>query len=203
MLEELLQLDSNLLVYLNGLGSSWRDPIWLAITRQVNWTPLFLFILYVMYKKLGLEQTLLAIGVIAFMILITDQTTNLVKGHFGRLRPTNNILINTGMRQVQMRYSFSFWSGHAANSMAVVLFVYLISRKYIKYIGFFFLWSLIFAYSRIYLGLHYPGDILTGFLFGAIMAFLGYLLFNYLNKKYLIPRLAIKNSAVNNSNSQY
>ena len=203
MLEELLRLDSNLLVYLNGLGSSWRDPIWLAITRQVNWTPLFLFILYVMYKKLGLEQTLLAIGVIAFMILITDQTTNLVKGHFGRLRPTNNILINTGMRQVQMRYSFSFWSGHAANSMAVVLFVYLISRKYIKYIGFFFLWSLIFAYSRIYLGLHYPGDILTGFLFGAIMAFLGYLLFNYLNKKYLIPRLAIKNSAVNNSNSQY
>ena len=203
MLEELLQLDSNLLVYLNGLGSSWRDPIWLAITRQVNWTPLFLFILYVMYKKLGLEQTLLAIGVIAFMILITDQTTNLVKGHFGRLRPTNNILINTGMRQVQMRYSFSFWSGHAANSMAVVLSVYLISRKYIKYICFFFFWSLIFAYSRIYLGLHYPGDILTGFLFGAIMAFLGYLLFNYLNKKYLIPRLAIKNSAVNNSNSQY
>ena len=196
MLEELLRLDSNLLVYLNGLGSSWRDPIWLAITRQEHWTPLFLFLLYVMYKKLGLQQTLLAIGVIALLVLFTDQTTNFVKGHYGRLRPTNNILINMGMRQVQMRYSFSFWSGHAANSMAVAMFIYLIARKQIKYIGFFFLWSIIFAYSRIYLGLHYPSDILSGFFFGIIMGFLAYLLFNFINKKYLIPRMERRNSAM-------
>lgn len=198
MLEELLRLDSNLLVYLNGFGSSWRDPIWLAITRQENWTPLFLFLLYIMYKKLGLQQTLLAIGVIALLVLFTDQATNFVKGHYGRLRPTNNILINSGMRQVQMRYSFSFWSGHAANSMAVTLFVYLISRKYIKYIGFFFLWPLVFAYSRIYLGLHYPSDILTGYLFGTLMGFLGYFLFGYINKKYLIPRMERKNAMIKN-----
>ncbi len=198
MLEELLRLDSNLLVYLNGFGSSWRDPIWLAITRQENWTPLFLFLLYIMYKKLGLQQTLLAIGVIALLVLFTDQATNFVKGHYGRLRPTNNILINSGMRQVQMRYSFSFWSGHAANSMAVTLFVYLISRKYIKYIGFFFLWPLVFAYSRIYLGLHYPSDIFMGYLFGTLMGFLGYFLFGYINKKYLIPRMERKNAMIKN-----
>ena len=196
MLEELLRLDSNLLVYLNGLGSSWRDPIWLAITRQQNWTPLFLFLLYLLYKRLGLEKTLLAIGIIALLVLFTDQSTNFVKGHYGRLRPTNNILINLGMRQVQMRYSFSFWSGHAANSMAVTLFVYLICRKYIKYIGFFFLWPLIFAYSRIYLGLHYPSDILSGYLFGLIGGFLAYLLFQFIDKKYLIPRLERKNAIV-------
>ncbi len=197
MLEELLRLDSNLLVYLNGLGSSWRDPIWLAITRQQNWTPLFLFLLYLLYKRLGLQQTLLAIGVIALLVLFTDQTTNLVKGHYARLRPTNNILINLTMRQVQMRHSFSFFSGHAANSMAVTLFVYLICRKHIKYIGFFFLWPLIFAYSRIYLGLHYPSDILTGYLFGTIMGILAYYLFQFIEKKYLIPRLERKNAVVN------
>ncbi len=198
MLEELLRLDANFLVYLNSFGTVWRDPIWLAITRQENWTPLFLFLLYVMYKKLGLQQTLLAIGVIALLVLFTDQTTNFVKGHYGRLRPTNNILINSGMRQVQMRYSFSFWSGHAANSMAVTLFVYLISRKYIKYIGFFFLWPLVFAYSRIYLGLHYPSDIFTGYLFGLIGGFLAYLFFQFINKKYLIPRMERKNAVVKN-----
>lgn len=189
MLEELLKLDAQLLVYLNGLGSSWRDPIWLAITRQQNWTPLFLVILYTMYKRLGLQNLLVAIGVIALLVLFTDQTTNFVKNHFQRLRPTNNTDINSTMRQVQMRYSFSFWSGHAANSMAVTLFVYLISRKHIKYIAFFFLWPLVFAYSRIYLGLHYPGDILMGYLFGTIMGLLAYVLYNFINRKYLIPRL--------------
>ena len=194
MLDELLKLDTNLLVYLNSFGTAWRDPIWLAITRQQNWTPLFLVLLYIMYKKIGLEKSLLAIGVIALLVLFTDQATNLVKNSVQRLRPTNNPEISGIIRQVQMRYSFSFWSGHAANSMAVTLFVYLISRKYIKYIGFFFLWPLIFAYSRIYLGLHYPIDILTGYLFGLIMGFLAYLLFNFINKKYLIPRLKSKNA---------
>lgn len=189
MIEELLKLDTQLLVYLNGLGSSWRDPIWLAITRQQNWTPLFLVILYIIYKKLGLQHLLVAIGVIALLVLFTDQTTNFVKNYFQRLRPTNNVDINSTMRQVQMRYSFSFWSGHAANSMAVTLFVYLISRKYIKYIGFFFLWPLIFAYSRIYLGLHYPSDILMGYLFGTIMGFLAYVFYKFIIRKYLIPRL--------------
>lgn len=188
MLEELLKLDTNLLVYLNSFGTAWRDPIWLAITKQQNWTPLFLCLLYIMYKKIGLEKTLLAIGVIAVLVLFTDQATNLVKNSVQRLRPTNNPEISGIIRQVQMRYSFSFWSGHAANSMAVTLFVYLISRNYVRYIGLFFLWPLIFAYSRIYLGLHYPIDILSGYLFGVIMGFLAYLLFNFINRKYLIPR---------------
>ena len=196
MLEELLKLDTNLLVYLNSFGTAWRDPIWLAITRQQNWTPLFLVLLYIMYKKIGLERSLLAIAVIALLVLFTDQATNLVKNSVQRLRPTNNPEISGIIRQVQMRYSFSFWSGHAANSMAVTVFIYLIARKYIRYIGFFFLWPLVFAYSRIYLGLHYPSDILSGYLFGLIMGFLGYFLFNFLNKKYLIPRMERKNTVV-------
>ena len=161
MLEKILTLDTELLVYLNGLGSPAYDGLWLFITRQSNWVPLFLLLLYVIYKKLGVKQTLYLLLFITVIVAITDQTTNLFKNGFQRLRPCNNPEINTVIRVVQVRNSFSFFSGHASNSMAVAAFLYFVLRDKIKFFGLIFVWPLIFAYSRIYLGLHYPGDILT------------------------------------------
>ena len=172
MLEKILTLDTELLVYLNGLGSPAYDGLWLFITRQSNWVPLFLLLLYVIYKKLGVKQTLYLLLFITVIVAITDQTTNLFKNGFQRLRPCNNPEINTVIRVVQVRNSFSFFSGHASNSMAVAAFLYFVLRDKIKFFGLIFVWPLIFAYSRIYLGLHYPGDILTGYLFGFTFAFL-------------------------------
>ena len=172
MLEKILTLDTELLVYLNGLGSPAYDGLWLFITRQSNWIPLFILLLYVIYKKLGVKQTLYLLLFITVIVDITDQTTNLFKNGFQRLRPCNNPEINTVIRVVQVRNSFSFFSGHASNSMAVAAFLYFVLRDKIKFFGLIFVWPLIFAYSRIYLGLHYPGDILTGYLFGFTFAFL-------------------------------
>lgn len=179
MFEKLLSLDTQFFIFLNSLGSESYDGFWLIITKQTNWIPLFLLLLYLIYKKTGIKQTGYLLLFVAVLILATDQITNVFKYTFQRVRPCNNPEINTFIRVVQSRSSFSFFSGHAANSMAVATFLYLIFKKQIKFFGLLFLWPLIFAYSRIYLGLHYPLDILSGYFFGGIMGFLmykGYLL---------------------------
>ena len=184
MLDKLEALDIQLFVFLNGLGSETFDGLWLFITKQVNWTPLFLLLLYIIYKKVGAKQTLFLLLFVAVLIAFTDQTTNLVKNTFQRLRPCNNTDINSLIRVVQSRNSFSFFSGHAANSMAVATFLFLVLRNKFPYFGLLFLWPLIFAYSRIYLGLHYPIDILTGYFCGFTFGFLTYKGYQILQKKY-------------------
>jgi undecaprenyl-diphosphatase len=114
---------------------------------------------------------------ITLLLIVTDQTTNLFKVTFQRLRPCNNPEINTIIRLVKPSNSFSFFSGHAANSMATMTFLFLLLKKYYRYAFLVFLFPLIFAYSRIYLGLHYPMDILTGYLFGASFGFIAYKLY--------------------------
>jgi undecaprenyl-diphosphatase len=109
--------------------------------------------------------------------LICDQTVNLFKYGFERLRPVNDTEINGLLRIIKTSKSFSFFSGHATNSMASTVFGVLILRKYYKHAYLLFLFPLIFAYSRIYLGLHFPTDILTGYIFGATMGFVCYKLY--------------------------
>ena len=184
MLEKIEKLDINLLVYLNGLGSETYDKFWLIITEQVYWTPFFLLLFYLIYKRIGIKQTLYILLFIAVLIAFTDQTCNFFKTTFGRLRPCNNPEINSFIRVVLVRKSPSFFSGHAANTMAVATFLYLVLKRHFKYFGLLFLWPLIFAYSRIYLGLHYPGDILTGYFFGALFGFLIYLAYRRLKPQY-------------------
>nr|WP_315150598.1 phosphatase PAP2 family protein [uncultured Flavobacterium sp.] len=183
MLEKVLALDTQLFIYLNSLGSETYDGLWLIITKQVNWIPFFLLLFYLIYKKLGIKQTGYLLIFVAVLVFATDQTTNLFKNTFQRPRPCNNPEINTFIRIVQSRTSFSFFSGHAANTMAVATFLYLIFKNQFKYFWLLFLWPLIFAYSRIYLGLHYPIDILTGYLFGFILGWLMYKVYQWALKR--------------------
>jgi undecaprenyl-diphosphatase len=183
MLEKVLALDTQLFVYLNSLGSETYDGLWLIITKQFNWIPFFLLLFYLIYKKLGIKQTGYLLIFVAVLVLATDQLTNLFKYTFQRPRPCNNPEINTFIRIVQTRTSFSFFSGHAANTMAVASFLYFIFKNQFKYFWLLFLWPLIFAYSRIYLGLHYPIDILTGYLFGFVLGWLMYKVYQWALKR--------------------
>jgi undecaprenyl-diphosphatase len=172
MFEKLIQLDKQLFVFLNGLGSPTYDGLWLIITKQAYWTPIFLFFLYLVFKKIGAKQTLILLLFVAVLVAFTDQVTNLFKNHFQRLRPCNDPTFNTIIRIVKGSNSFSFFSGHAANTSAVAMFLFLNFRKKYAYFWLIFLWPLIFAYSRIYLGLHFPIDILTGYFFGSTFGLL-------------------------------
>ncbi len=177
MLEKVLAFDTQLFVFLNGLGTATYDGFWLFITKQSNWTPFFLMLLFLVYKKLGTKPTLTLLLFVALLLLVSDQTCNLFKYTFQRLRPCNNPEIKSVIRVVKSSDTFSFFSGHAANSMATMTFLFLLLKKYYRYAFLLFLFPLIFAYSRIYLGLHYPLDIVTGYLFGASFGFIEYKLY--------------------------
>lgn len=173
MLDQILQLDKTVFVFLNGLGSAYFDGLWLLITKQINWVPIFVIILYLVFKHLGWRHALLIIGMITLLLILTDQTTNhLFKYRFMRLRPGSDPALDGLIRAVKTSSTFSFISGHASNSMAVAFFLFKVLKPYLKFMGFIFLWPMVFAYSRIYLGLHYPLDILCGYVWGILMALL-------------------------------
>lgn len=187
MLEKIIDLDKSLFVFLNNLGSEPFDGIWLLITKQFNWIPFFLLLAYILYKKVTPKQFLITLVFIALMITFCDQATNLVKNSVERLRPCNDLEIKDQIRIVKESLTFSYFSGHAANSTAAMMFMFLILRRFYKYTYLLFLYPLIFAYSRIYLGLHFPLDILSGFVFGSLVGILFYNLYVKFLQNYLKP----------------
>jgi undecaprenyl-diphosphatase len=172
MLEKIIALDKQVLVYLNSLGSEQFDWLWLIITKQAYWTPFFLFLLYLVYKKLGAKQTLIVVLFVAVLLAVNNTITEAFKAYFERLRPCNDPQIKDIIRNIKPSNSFSFFSGHSSNTMAVALFLFLMLKKHYPYFGFIFLWPVVFSYSRIYLGLHFPTDILCGYTCGLIMGFI-------------------------------
>ena len=185
MIEQLLQYDKDLFLFLNNLGSSTFDGLWLVITNKLTFIPLYAILLYLIYRHLGWKALLLLIVVIAAMITFTDQVTNLFKDGFQRPRPCRADGVENLMRYIAPRCGkYGFFSGHSSNSMAVAVFAGLLLRPYYKKLIFLLLfWSAVVAYSRIYVGVHYPIDIICGMLFGAIAGFSFYKFQIYLRSK--------------------
>lgn len=184
MIESIVEWDRQLFVYLNSLGSRPFDNFWFLLTDQKHWIPLFVFLLVVMYKNVTRKEFYVILLFLGLIGLFTDQSSNLIKNTFERLRPNNDpTLLN--IRILKHPQSFSFISNHASNSMAFTLFAVLLLRKKVKAIKWLFLWPLTFAYSRIYLGLHFPIDIIGGFIWGTISGVLHYKGFTWVKENYL------------------
>lgn len=184
MLDYVIHLDKKLFIFLNNLGSKPFDEIWLLVTKQLNWIPFFLILLFILYKKLGAKKLGIAIVIVAALITFTNEITDVIKFSVQRIRPCNDDTLAGLIRVVKDSDTFSYFSGHASNSTASMMFVYLILRKYYKYSYLIFLYPLIFAYSRIYLGLHFPLDIISGFVFGGFTGILFYRIFSKIISKY-------------------
>ncbi len=186
MIDQLIQYDKALFLFLNNLGTVTWDGLWLVITHKYTFAPLYGILLFLMYKKMGLKPLLLFIIVIVLMITFTDQITNVFKRGFERLRPCRTEGVMEQMRYIAAYCGkFSFFSGHSSNSMAAAVFAGLLLRPYIKYLIFVLLfWSAMVAYSRIYVGVHFPIDIICGMLFGAFSGFCFYKLAKYGLKRF-------------------
>lgn len=183
MLDQLLQYDTQLFLFLNNLGNETWDGFWLFITEKYASIPLYLVLLYLIWKHFQWKATLLILVCVALMITATDQLANLFKYIlFERPRPCRVEALQDQMRMVADGCGrYGYFSAHAASSMAVAVFVGLLLRSYYKYLPFVLLfWAVIIAYSRIYLGVHYPLDIITGMFFGGIIGWVFYRIF----KKY-------------------
>ena len=183
MLDQLLQYDTELFLYLNNLGTPSWDGFWLFYTNKLVWIPFYAILLYLMYRKWGNKPILVTIAVVALMIVFTDQITNLFKHGLERLRPCHVEALMDKMRIVRVGCGglYGFFSGHASNSMAVAIFVGLMLRKTSRYFIYgLILWSIVMGYSRIYVGVHYPLDVLCGFIFGGLTGFLFYKLNIYI-----------------------
>ena len=170
-MEYLLELDEQLFVFLNVLGSERWDALWLFITHKFSSIPLYAVLLYLVYRHFGLKNTLIVMVLVAAMIAATDQLANLFKHGFERPRPCQVEHLKEIIRYVAPRCGrFGYFSAHAASSMALAVFMGLLFRNIYKYLPFLMLfWAAIVAYSRIYLGVHYPLDIITGMVIGGLI----------------------------------
>ncbi len=187
MIDNLLHYDTSLFLFLNNLGSPTWDNFWLIITYKFTFIPLYALLLYLIYKKYGVKSFLIFVVVIALMITFTDQVTNIFKRGFERPRPCGEADLIDRLRFVASNCGkYGFFSGHAANSMAAAVFSGLILRPFYKNLIFILLfWSSVVAYSRIYVGVHYPLDVICGLTFGALSGFAFYKLATYLTKRYV------------------
>lgn len=171
MIETLLTYDSELFLFLNNLGSERWDGFWRIVTEKWSSIPIYVILLFLIYRHYGIKGTLVVMVAVALMITATDQLANLFKYGIERPRPCRVEALQGQMRFVADGCGrFGFFSAHAASSMAAAVFLGLALRPWFRYLPFLLLfWAVIIAYSRIYLGVHYPLDIIVGMLFGGIL----------------------------------
>jgi undecaprenyl-diphosphatase len=183
MIEEILKLDSKLFLYLNNLGTSEFDTFWITLSKiEANILMyLFLICLFFCIQKIRpkFSNIFYLIFVIALMITITDQGANLFKDYFQRLRPCYNESIKDSLRLVKDNCGgkYGFFSAHASNSFSLAIFFGLLFKNRIRYIILItIVYATLISFSRIYLGVHFPIDIIVGSFFGLFVGFIMYIL---------------------------
>ena len=179
-MEEIILEDKQSMIFLNNLGSSTFDPFWILVSEKWFWIPLYIIFLYFLYKNFNKKSLFYIMLFVALGITASDQIANIFKFGFERLRPCHDPSLEGLLREVKCGGKFGFYSAHSSNSFFVATYITILLGKKIKQLPYFlFVWAAIVAYSRVYLGMHFPGDIIVGAIMGILLA----LFFGTLAKK--------------------
>jgi undecaprenyl-diphosphatase len=170
-IEVIRHIDLSVFLFLNGLHSPFFDVFMSWATKPVVWLPLFLVLLFLTIREFR-WKTLLIVVSAALLITLSDQLSNVSKRTTQRLRPSQDASIQVTVHTVDGYRGglYGFYSGHASSTMALAVFLVLLFRGRYRWLApVIFSWAVLMAYTRIYLGVHYPGDILAGMAAGALI----------------------------------
>lgn len=182
----LSDIDARLLLIVNGAHSPFFDSVMWCISGRWIWVPFYAVLAYLLFRRMSWKRASICLVTIGLIILAADQTcATLIRPEIGRLRPANlNNPLSSFVHVVNGyrggRYGFP--SCHAANTFALAVFMSLVIRHKC-FTVMMFSWAFIVSYSRMYLGVHYFGDLFCGATIGSLFAVLFYYLQNYLFKR--------------------
>ncbi len=181
MLEQLIELDKKIFLFFNSFYTPWLDSIMIFSTQTFAWLPLYVFLLYLIIKNYKKESWIILLGIFITILLADQITSSIMKPFFARLRPSHEPTL-TGLIHLAKNWNgeiytggkYGFASSHAATTFGAATFFFLLFRSTKTWIGWLFLWASFMTYTRIYLGVHYPGDILAGGIVGVLAGISGF-----------------------------
>jgi undecaprenyl-diphosphatase len=188
MIEKLKTWDEELFLWLNAQRVDWLDPIMFQISATITWLPLFIFLIYLIFKS-DRANAWWILGGVALTILAADQfASGFLKPLVERLRPCHDPRWEGVMFNYQRCGGlYGFVSSHAANTFGVTVFLNLKLKGKVKHLRWLYVYAVVVSYSRIYLGVHYPGDVIAGALIGTFFAWVCWFLIVFV-KRELIKR---------------
>lgn len=200
-MEWIKQIDESLLLFLNSFHNAFWDKAVTLFTSIEIWIPFYLLIVYVIIKTYK-KNSIYILILIGLSIVFSDQFSGLIKNSVQRLRPTHDPVLEGLVHNVYNRGGmFGFFSAHAANTFTLAI----ISAKLFKNQAFtilIFVWAMLVSYTRVYIGLHYPGDIITGWVWGFLAGLAFYQLMVFVQKKYFKSTVpAINQTAISKEDS--
>lgn len=184
-IDNLKSIDNSILLAINGAHTPFWDNFMMYASNRLVWIPLYLALVYLLFKKLGKSFWLAVLFAIAAVAISDQLASHLVKNLVMRYRPSHNLILSSKLHYVDnyMGGLYGFASSHASNTFAIAVFLYLLfPTDRILILGMFF-WACLVCYSRMYLGVHYPSDIVGGMIIGTLSAALCYTLWRKLSTR--------------------